>query len=140
MGFNYSFDHGNSIFFVYGEDGFDEIGPKLEEYLNDPRWHYGETQMLGSWMGRKFAVLSWEEIQLIVDTTRFPAVSASASHPLYHENNPSRRQECDFTPDFSIRGFNRHPTLSALQLLNFHSVTNCFRQTAYLPYNRKIPN
>ena len=25
--------------------------------------------MLGSWMGRKFAVLSWEEIKLIVDTT-----------------------------------------------------------------------
>ena len=69
MGFNYSFDHGNSIFFVYGEDGFDEIRPKLEEYLNDPRWHHGETQMLGSWMGRKFAVLSWEEIKLIVDTT-----------------------------------------------------------------------
>ncbi len=69
MGFNYSFDHGNSIFFVYGEDGFDKIRPRLEAYLNDPRWHYGETQMLGSWMGRKFAVLSWEEIQLIVDTT-----------------------------------------------------------------------
>ena len=69
LGFSYGFDHGNSIFFVYGEDGFDEIRPKVEEYLNDPRWHYGETQMLGSWMGRKFAVLSWEEIQLAVDVT-----------------------------------------------------------------------
>jgi len=69
LGFNYSFDHGKSIFFVYGEDGFDDIRPKVEAYLNDPRWHYGETQILGSWMGRKFAVLSWEEIQLIVDTT-----------------------------------------------------------------------
>ena len=69
MGFNYSFDHGKSIFFVYGEDGFDEIRQKVEEYLNDPRWHYGETPVLGSWMGRKFGVLSWEEIQFIVDAT-----------------------------------------------------------------------
>ena len=68
MGFSYSFDHGISVFFVYGEDGFDEIWPKVEEYLNDPRWHFGKTQMLGSWMGRKFGVLSWEEIKMIVDT------------------------------------------------------------------------
>lgn len=67
MGFNYSFDHGNSVFHVYGEDGLDEMRAKFEEYLNDPRWHYGKTQVLGSWMGRKFAVLSWEEIQWIVD-------------------------------------------------------------------------
>ena len=65
LGFNYGFEHGYSVFFVYGDDGFDEIWPKFEEYLNDPRWHYGETQVYGSWMGRKFAVLSWEEIQLI---------------------------------------------------------------------------
>ena len=69
MGFKYSFDHGKSIFFVSGEDGFDEIRPRVEEYLSDPRWHYGETQMLGSWMGRKLAVLSWDEIKLMVDTT-----------------------------------------------------------------------
>ena len=67
MGFNYGFDHGTSVFFVYGEDGFEEIWPEVDRYLNDPRWHYGETQLLGSWMGRKFAVLSWEEIQKIVD-------------------------------------------------------------------------
>jgi hypothetical protein len=69
LGFNYSFNQGNSVFFVNGEDGFDEIRPKIETYFNDPRWHYGETPVLGSWMGRKFAVLSWEEIQFIVDTT-----------------------------------------------------------------------
>ncbi len=67
MGFSYSFDHGISVFFVFGEDGFDEIWPKIEEYFNDSRWHRGETQILGSWMGRKFSVLSWEEIKLIVD-------------------------------------------------------------------------
>ena len=69
MGFSYGFNPGNSEFFVYGEDGFDEIRQKVEEYLNDPRWHYGETPVLGSWMGRKFGVLSWEEIQFIVDAT-----------------------------------------------------------------------
>ena len=69
MGFNYSFNHGISEFFVYGEDGFDDIRPKVEEYLNDSRWHYGETQVLGSWMGRKFGVLSWEKIQFFVDAT-----------------------------------------------------------------------
>jgi hypothetical protein len=69
LGFNYGFNHGFSEFFVYGEDGMDEINPKVREYLNDSRWHYGETPMLGSWMGRKFGVLTWEEIQLIVDTT-----------------------------------------------------------------------
>ena len=69
LGFNYGFNHGFSEFFVYGEDGMDEIHPKVMEYLNDSRWHYGETPMLGSWMGRKFGVLTWEEIQLIVDTT-----------------------------------------------------------------------
>lgn len=68
MGINYGFDHGISVLFVYGEDGFEEIWPKVSEYLDDPRWHYGETQMLISWMGRKFGVFSWEEIQLIVDT------------------------------------------------------------------------
>lgn len=68
MGFSYSFDHGISVFFVYGEDGFDEIRPEIEAYFNDARWHYGETQVLGSWMGRKFGVLSWDEIKLIVDT------------------------------------------------------------------------
>jgi len=67
LGFNYGFNQGNSVFFVNGDDGLDEIRPKLEEYLNDPRWHYGETKMLGSWMGRKYAVLSWEEIQSTVD-------------------------------------------------------------------------
>ena len=25
-----------------------------------------------------------------------------------------------------------------LQILNFHSVTNCFRQTGFLPHNRKV--
>jgi hypothetical protein len=69
LGISYGFDHGISVLFVYGEDGFDEIWPKVEEYLNNPRWHYGETQMLGSWIGRKFGVLSWEEIQFIVDAT-----------------------------------------------------------------------
>jgi hypothetical protein len=68
LGFSYSFEHGISVFFVYDEDGFDEIRPMVEEYLNDSRWHYGETQVLGSWMGRKFGVLSWEEIKIIVDT------------------------------------------------------------------------
>ena len=68
MGFNYGFNQGNSVFFVNGDDGFDEIRPKVEEYLNDPRWHHGETAVLGSWMGRKFGVLSWEEIKIIVDT------------------------------------------------------------------------
>ena len=67
MGFNYSFNHGTTEFFVFGEDGLDEIRPKLEAYINDPRWHYGETPMLGSFMGRKFAVLSWEEIQMLID-------------------------------------------------------------------------
>jgi len=67
LGINYGFEHGISVLFVYGEDGFDEIWPKVEAYLNDARWHYGATQMLGSWMGRKFGVLSWEEIQFIVD-------------------------------------------------------------------------
>ena len=67
MGFNYSFNQGNSVFFVNGDDGFDEIQPKVEEYLNDPRWHYGETAVLGSWMGRKFGVLSWEQVQFLVD-------------------------------------------------------------------------
>ena len=69
MGISYSFDHGISILFVYGDDGFDEIGPKIQEYFKDPRWHYGETQMLVSVMGRKFSVLSWEEIQLLVDAS-----------------------------------------------------------------------
>ena len=69
MGFSYSFDHGISVFFVFGEDGFDEIWPMVEEYFKDPRWHYGETQILGSWMGRKFSVLSWEDIKLIVDAS-----------------------------------------------------------------------
>jgi hypothetical protein len=67
MGVSYGFSHGISVLFIYGEDGFDEIWPKIEEFLNDPRWHYGKTQMLGSWMGRKYGVLTWEEIQLIVD-------------------------------------------------------------------------
>ena len=31
MGFSYSFEHGISVFFVYGEDGFDEIRPEVEE-------------------------------------------------------------------------------------------------------------
>jgi len=69
LGLSYGFDHGNSIFFVTGEDGFDEMRPQVEAYLDDPRWRYGETQLLGSWMGSKFAVLSWEEIQLLVDAT-----------------------------------------------------------------------
>ena len=69
MGISYSFDHGISILFVYGDDDFDEIGPKITEYFNDPRWHYGETQMLVSVMGRKFNVLSWAEIQLLVDAS-----------------------------------------------------------------------
>jgi len=69
MGFNYGFSHGISEFFVYGEDGFDEIRPRVEAYLNDPRWHYGKMPMLGSWMGRKLGVLSWEEIQSLVDAT-----------------------------------------------------------------------
>ena len=68
MGFSYNFKHGISVFFVYGEDGFDEIRPEIEEYFNDPRWHYREIQVLGRWMGRKFGVLSWEEIKSIVDT------------------------------------------------------------------------
>jgi len=67
LGFNYGFNQGSSLFFINGDDGLDEIRPKLEEYLNDPRWHYGETKMLGSTMGRKYAVLSWEEIQSTVD-------------------------------------------------------------------------
>jgi len=67
MGFNYSFNRGISEFFVYGDDGFDEIRPKLRAYANDPRWHYGETPVLGSCMGRKLAVFSWEEIQTLVD-------------------------------------------------------------------------
>ena len=67
MGFSYSFNQGNSVFFVNGDDSLDEIRPILEKYLNDPRWHYGETKMLGSWMGRKYAVLSWEEIQFGAD-------------------------------------------------------------------------
>ena len=67
MGFNYGFNQGNSVFFVNGDDGFDEIRPKVEEYLNDPRWHHGETAVLGSWMGRKFAVLSWEQVQFFAD-------------------------------------------------------------------------
>ncbi|MBW2443475.1 MAG: hypothetical protein JRH12_23590, partial [Deltaproteobacteria bacterium] len=46
MGFNYGFSHGISEFFVYGEDGFDEIRPGVEAYLNDPRWHYGKMPML----------------------------------------------------------------------------------------------
>ena len=41
----------------------------MEDYLNDPRWRHGQTPMLGSWMGRKLGVLSWEEIQLLVDAT-----------------------------------------------------------------------
>ena len=69
MGISYSFDHGISILFVYGDDDFDEIGPKIQEYFNDPRWHYGETQFLLSSMGRKFGVLSWAEIQLLVDAS-----------------------------------------------------------------------
>ena len=69
MGFNYGFSHGISEFFVHGDDGFDDIRPKVEEYLNDARWHYGKTPVLGSWMGRKLGVLSWEEIQSIVDAT-----------------------------------------------------------------------
>jgi len=69
MGFSYGFDHGISVFFVYGEDGYDEIRPILATYLADPRWHFGQTQMLGSWVGRKFAVLSWKEIQSAVDMT-----------------------------------------------------------------------
>jgi hypothetical protein len=69
LGFNFGFNRGISVFFVNGDDGFDEIRPNIEAYLNDPRWHYGETAVLGSWMGRKFAVLSWEEIQWVVDTT-----------------------------------------------------------------------
>lgn len=69
MGFSYGFDHGISVFFVYGDDGFDEIRPNLEKFLADPRWHYGQTQMLGSWVGRKFAVLSWKEIQSALDFT-----------------------------------------------------------------------
>ena len=67
MGISYSFDHGISILFVYGDDGFDEIGPKMREYFKDSRWHYGETQMLVSTMGRKFNVFTWEEIQSLVD-------------------------------------------------------------------------
>ena len=67
MGVSYGFDHGLSAIFVYGEDAFDEIWPKIKECINDPRWHYGETQMLLSLIGRKFAVLSWEEIQVGVD-------------------------------------------------------------------------
>ena len=67
MGFNFGFNQGNSVFFINGDDGFDEIGPKIKEYLNDPRWHYAETAVLGSWMGRKFAVLSWEQVQFLVD-------------------------------------------------------------------------
>lgn len=69
MGFSFGFDHGISVFFVYGDDDYDEIRPKLATYLADPRWHYGQTQMLGSWVGRKFAVFSWEEIQAVVDLT-----------------------------------------------------------------------
>ena len=69
MGFNYGFNNGMTVFFVNGEDGYDKIRPQVDEYLNDPRWHYGETQMLGSWMGRKFAALSWDEIHSIVDAT-----------------------------------------------------------------------
>lgn len=68
MGINYGFDHGISALFVYGDDDFDEIGPKMIEYFNDPRWHYGESQMLVSTMGRKFNVFSWEQVQLLVDT------------------------------------------------------------------------
>ena len=67
MGFNFGFNQGNSVFFVNGDDGFDEIRPKIKEYLNDPRWHYAETAVLGSWMGRKFGVLSWEQVQFLVD-------------------------------------------------------------------------
>ena len=69
LGFSYGFDHGISVFFVYGDDGYSDIRPIVEAYLADPRWHYGQTQMLGSWVGRKFAVLSWQEIQSIVDMT-----------------------------------------------------------------------
>ena len=69
MGFSYGFDHGISVFFVYGDDNYDEIRPVVDEYLADSRWHYGKTQMLGSWVGRKYGVLSWEEIQSIVDAT-----------------------------------------------------------------------
>jgi hypothetical protein len=67
LGINYSFDHGISVLFVYGEDSFDEIGPQLKEYFNDSRWHYGKTQMLASMMGRKLNVLTWEEIKVLVD-------------------------------------------------------------------------
>ena len=69
LGFSYGFDHGISVFFVYGDDNYDEIRPIVDEYLADSRWHYGKTQMLGSWVGRKYGVLSWEEIQSIVDAT-----------------------------------------------------------------------
>jgi len=67
MGFNYGFDHGISVFFVYGEDGYEEMRPKIDAYFGDPRWHYGDTRILGSWMGRKFAVFTWEEIKSVVD-------------------------------------------------------------------------
>ena len=67
MGINYGFDHGISVLFVYGDDDFDEIGPEMIDYFNDPRWHYGESQMLVSTMGRKFNVFSWEQVQSLVD-------------------------------------------------------------------------
>jgi hypothetical protein len=67
MGFNYGFDHGIAVFFVYGEDDYQEMRPRIEAYFNDPRWHYGETKVLGSWMGRKFTVFSWEDIKTVVD-------------------------------------------------------------------------
>jgi hypothetical protein len=69
LGFSYGFDHGISVFFVYGDDNYDKIRPNVDAYLADSRWHYGETQMLGSWVGRKYGVLSGEEIQSIVDAT-----------------------------------------------------------------------
>jgi hypothetical protein len=67
LGFSYSFNQGNSVFFLNGDEGLDELRPKLRDYINDPRWHYGQTKVLGSLMGRKYAVLSWEEIQATAD-------------------------------------------------------------------------